>query len=73
MATNLKKAIEGVKYLTAHERALVARCLISSLETEQDEEIDFAWAKLAEKRYTELISGTVKSVSWEEIKKVVKD
>ncbi|MDL1965043.1 MAG: addiction module protein [Deltaproteobacteria bacterium] len=70
--TNLKQAIEGVKYLTAHERALVARCLIFSLETEQDEEVDFAWAVLAEKRYKELLSGTVKYVSWEEIKKEVK-
>ena len=46
--------------------------LIFSLETEQDEEVDFAWAVLAEKRYKELLSGTVKSVSWEEIKKEVK-
>ena len=70
--TNLKQVIEGVKYLTPHERALVARCLIFSLETEQDEDIDFAWAELAEKRYLELLSGTVKPVYWEEIKKEAK-
>ena len=72
MTTYIKQAIEGVKKLTAHERALVARCLISSLETKQDEDVDFAWAELAEKRYMELVSGTVKSVPWEEIKKKVK-
>ena len=72
MTTYMRQTIEGAKHLTAHERALVAHCLITSLETTQDEDADFAWAELAEKRYMELVSGAVKSVSWEEIKKKVK-
>ena len=72
MSGNIKHVIEEVKHLNAHERALVAHCLISSLETKQDEGVDLAWAKLAEKRYKELVSGKVKSVSWEDIKKEVK-
>jgi len=47
--------------LSSDERALVAHCLISSLETNQ-----------AEKRYAELLSGEVEPVSWEEVKKEVK-
>ena len=50
----------------------MAHCLISSLETKQDEGVDQAWADLAEKRYEELISGKVEPVSWEDIKKDVK-
>jgi len=72
MSAKFNKVIEGVKHLNAHERALVAHCLISSLETKQDDGVDMAWAELSEKRYDELLTGKVKSVSWEKIKKEVK-
>ena len=71
MATKIKQIIDGIKKLSADEKALVAHCLISSLETKQDENVDEAWAELAEKRYAELVSGDVKPVSWEEIKKEI--
>ena len=69
---DVKQIIEGSKYLSAKERALVAHCLISSLETRQDEGVDQAWAELAQKRYSELVSGEIEPVSWEDIKKEVK-
>ena len=69
---SIKQVIEESKNLNPKERALVAHCLISSLETKQDEGVDQAWADLAEKRYEELISGKVEPVSWEDIKKDVK-
>ena len=69
---SIKQVIEKTKHLSPKERALVAHCLISSLETRQDEGVDQAWADLAEKRYEELISGQVEPVSWEDIKKNVK-
>lgn len=72
MSAKFNKVIEEVKYLNAHERALVAHCLISSLETKHDDGVDMAWAELSEKRYDELLTGKVKSVSWEKIKKEVK-
>jgi len=54
------------------EKALMAHCLISALESKQDEGVDESWAKLAEERYFKLESGAVKAVSWEEIKLAVK-
>jgi len=69
---SIKQVIEKSKHLNPKERALVAHCLISSLETRQDEGVDQAWADLAKKRYEELISGKVEPVSWEDIKKDVK-
>ncbi len=72
MAANIKQVIEDIKKLSADERALIAHCLISSLETKQDENVEEAWAELAEKRFAELSSGKVKSVSWEDIKAKVK-
>jgi putative addiction module component (TIGR02574 family) len=72
MAANIKQVIENIKKLSADEKALIAHCLISSLETRQDENVEEAWADLAEKRYAELVSGSVKPVSWEEIKNEIK-
>jgi putative addiction module component (TIGR02574 family) len=69
---SIKQVIDKTKNLSLRERALVAHCLISSLETKQDEGVDQAWAELAEKRYEELVSGKVEPVSWEDIKKDVK-
>ncbi len=68
---DVKDIIESTKYLSARERALIARCMISSLETRQDNGVDQAWAELAQKRFTELISGNTKPVSWQEIKRDV--
>ncbi len=59
MATKIKQVIEDIKKLSSDERALVAHCLIPSLETHQEEGVEEAWADLAEKRYAELVSGDV--------------
>ena len=72
MSVAFKQVIENIKNLSSEERALVAHCLISSLESEPEEGVDEAWAELAEKRYQELESGAVKGVSWDEIKKGIK-
>jgi len=71
MAVSVQQVIEDVKYLSAQDRALVAHCLITSLEALQEDAVEQAWADLADRRYTELISGTVKPVKWEDIKKQV--
>ena len=72
MSAVFKQVIENIKELSPNERALVAHCLISSLESENNEEVDGAWAALVEKRYLELESGSIKGVSWEDIKNEVK-
>ncbi len=73
MSAKMKQVIENIKDLSADEKALVAHCLISSLETKQDDGVEDAWADLAEKRFPELRSGAVQGVSWEDIKKDIKD
>jgi len=72
MSAAFKQVIENIKDLSPDERALVAHCLISSLESRQDEGVDEAWAELSEKRLMELKSGEVKGVSWRDIKNKVK-
>jgi len=71
MSAILKQVIENIEELTSGEKALVAHCLISSLEIKHDESVDNAWAELAEKRFSELENGAVKGVSWSEIKSEV--
>lgn len=73
MSAVFNQVIEDIKQLSADERALIAHCLISSLESKQDEGVDDAWAELAERRYLELQSGMAKGLSWSEIKKSVKN
>jgi len=72
VAMNINQVLENAQQLSVKERALIAHCLISSLETKQDEGVDQAWAELAELRFQELVSGKVESVSWNDIKKEVK-
>ncbi len=72
MSAALKQVFESIKDLSPDERALVAHCLISSLESRQDEGVDEAWTELSEKRLMELESGEVKGVTWGDIKNKVK-
>ncbi len=71
MSAVLKQVIGSIEELTSGEKALVAHCLISSLEIKHDESVDNAWAELAEKRFSDLETGAVKGVSWSEIKNEV--
>ena len=73
MSARMKQIFENIKVLSSEEKALVAHCLISSLETKQDDDVEDAWAELAESRLSELTSGEVEGVSWESIKKNIKD
>lgn len=72
MSAALKQVIENITNLTADEKALVAHCLISSLEVQNDDDVDQAWAELIVKRFAELKSGEVTGVSWDKIKKNIK-
>ena len=53
----IQQVIENAKSLSFNDRALVAHCLISSLETKQDECVEQEW---------------IESMSWEEVKKKLK-
>ncbi len=72
MSALFKQVIENISDLTSDEKALVAHCLISSLEAKHDDSVDEAWGELAQKRLMELESGTVNGVSWNNIKNKVK-
>jgi endonuclease YncB( thermonuclease family) len=70
---NVQQAIESTRCLNAKEKATLAHCLISSLETKQDEGVEQAWGELAEKRFSDLITGKVEPVSWNDLKKEIQE
>ena len=72
MSAVFKQVVENIENLSSDEKALVAHCLISSLEVRHDDNVDQAWGELAQKRFRELKSGEVEGVSWKEIKKRIK-
>ncbi len=72
MSAAFKQVIEHIENLSSDEKALVAHCLISSLEVKHDNSVDQAWGELAQQRFTELESGAVKGVSWNGIKNKIK-
>ncbi|NRQ41465.1 addiction module protein [Rheinheimera sp. YQF-2] len=72
MTVKLEKVIEDAKALSVNDRALLAHCLISSLDTTRDDNVDAAWTSVAEQRLLELESGETQGVSWDDIKSKLK-
>ncbi len=72
MTGKMKEVIASIKGLTPHERAMLAHCLISSLDEVHDQGVDDAWADIAEQRFAQLLSGEVKALTWDEIKQGIK-
>jgi len=66
------KSLKILAIFLQSEKALIAHCLISSLDVQHHDNVDQAWAELAQKRFTELKSGKVEGISWNEIKKRIK-
>ncbi len=72
MSATFKQVVENIENLSATEKAQIAHCLITSLEIKHDDGVDDAWIELAQKRFNELESGTIKGVTWDQIKNEIK-
>jgi len=68
MSDKMKQVLENIKGLSPHEKGTLAHCLISSLDQTNNDDVDDAWAELAEARFSQLESGEVKPITWEKIK-----
>ncbi len=64
----LKEALN----MSPEERSIVAHCLITSLDEQESINVDNEWISLAERRLSEIESGKVEPVSWEDIKNKIK-
>lgn len=54
--------------LNQRERAALTGLLIESLEPESEEGVEEAWLAEIERRMAELDSGSVQTISWEELR-----
>jgi putative addiction module component (TIGR02574 family) len=68
MATELKQLFQEALELTDNDRATLAGLLIESLEGPKDSDVESAWASETERRWTEIESGSVETIPWEEVK-----
>jgi len=70
MATELNQIIREALDLPDEDRATLAGLLIKSLEEDEDHDLDIeaAWAAEAERRWSEIESGAVKTIPWQEVR-----
>jgi putative addiction module component (TIGR02574 family) len=69
MAKDLEEVLRDATELSERDRAALAGLLIESLEGEPEFDAEAAWADEIERRVTELDTGAVKTVAWEEVRR----
>lgn len=68
MARLAEDIVKAAIQLPENERVLVLEQLPASLEPAPDEDIDAAWAAEIERRSREIKEGTVRPLSWKEVR-----
>jgi putative addiction module component (TIGR02574 family) len=68
MARSARELFEEAMKLDPKERATLMRFLIDTLDADSEEEAEEAWRTEIERRITELDSGAVETVPWEELR-----
>ena len=68
MARSARELFEEALRLDPEQRAALAGLLIESLEPESEEGVEQAWVAEIERRMAELDSGTVQTISWDELR-----
>ena len=68
MARSARELFEEVMRLEPDERATLMRLLIETLDAVSEEGVEDAWRVEIERRMTELDSGAVEAVTWEDLR-----
>ncbi|MCW8092249.1 addiction module protein [Alteromonas sp. ASW11-130] len=68
MSDALKIMLENIEQLSTKEKDLAAHCLLTALNSKSEDNVDSDWLKLAESRSSDLESGKVNGLSWEELR-----
>ena len=69
---SMKQVLENAKTLSNKEKAMLAHCLIASLDQPSQDWDEQAWIDLAQNRFEDLNSGRVQPVSWKKLKSEIK-
>ena len=68
MARLAKDIVKAAIQLPENERVLVVAELLASLEPGTDKDVDAAWAAEIERRSREIKAGTVRPLSWKQVR-----
>ncbi|MGH9341654.1 MAG: addiction module protein [Acidobacteriota bacterium] len=68
MSRDLKQVFREAFNLPENERATLAGLLIESVEAPPEPGVEEAWAEEAERRWSEIESGDVDMIPWEQVK-----
>ena len=71
MSETLKYLMDNISQLSTQEKAIAAHCLLSSMNSKSDDNVDKEWLRLAEQRSAELVSGDVEPLTWTQIKQAL--
>lgn len=68
MVEKARKIVERALKMPVRERAEIAQQLLESLDREIDINVESAWQSEVERRISELDSGKVACIPWEEVR-----
>lgn len=68
MVDEVRKIVEQALKMPARERAEIAQRLLESLDRQIDSDAESAWQSEVERRISELDSGRVACIPWEEVR-----
>lgn len=68
MIEEARKIVERALEMPARERAEIAQRLLESLDRQVDTDVESAWQSEVERRISELDSGQVSCIPWEEVR-----
>ena len=68
MARSARELFDEAMRLEPQERATLMRLLIEAFDPDTEEGVDDAWRVEIERRVAELDSGSVETITWEEVR-----
>ena len=71
MSTDVESLYQAALKLPGDERFHLASRLLQSVEAERDPDYEEAWSKEIARRIEEVENGSVETVSWEQVKRMI--
>jgi len=66
MSTMVENLLTQALQMPVEDRAVIAERLISSLDTEIDQDVEIAWQQKVQRRVDEVDKGVVACIPWEQ-------
>ncbi len=67
MGTTVETLLNQALQMPAQDRAVIAERLITSLDSEIDQDVEIAWQQEVQRRVDEVDKGVVACIPWEQV------